>query len=51
MVTLTYAIWHAITESNIVGRAQNGYHEMAADDRHDIKRLFENSKLTVVFTS
>lgn len=24
---------------------------MAADDRRDIKRLFENSELTVVFTS
>lgn len=49
MVTLACAIWRTITESNIVGRAQNGYHEMAADDRRDIKRLFENSKLIVVF--
>ena len=51
MVTLICAIWHTITESNIVGRAQNAYHEMATDDRRDIKRLLENSKLIVVFAS
>lgn len=51
LVSLTCAIWHTITESNIVRRAQSDYHKMAMDDRRDIKRLLEKSKLTVVFTS